>query len=75
MTLGPRNMDVFPPEIFFINSFWPTFVFQLFSLRTFSLKHDSKLHFLSVVTLQLIFRYLLEFELYISTIFANIKYN
>lgn len=54
MTLGPGNMDVFP-QIFFFYSYWPTFVFQLFSLRSFCLRHDSKLRFLSVMTLLHIF--------------------
>lgn len=50
----------------------PTFVFQLFSLRTFCLRHDSKLRSLSVMTLLHIFSWLfsLESEYY----YANIKY-
>lgn len=36
-------------------SFGPTFVFQLFSLRTLCLRHDSKLRFLFVTTLLHIF--------------------
>lgn len=40
---------------FLFASFGPTFVFQLFSLRTLCLRHDSKLRFLFVMTLLHIF--------------------
>lgn len=51
----PRNINVFCffPDVF--ASFGPTFVFQLFSLRTLCLRHDSKLRFLFVTTLLHIF--------------------